>query len=152
MPIPLDLNAVAAIRQLKSRYCRLLDLKQWAEWGQLFTEDAVMVVKDDVPPELGDPTTRGRAAIVEQVSRIMQGAISIHQVHEPDITLLSYTKAEGIWGMHDYVTWPEGVRPPVPFKAKEAFGYYYETYRRVGEHWCIESIDLRRLHAIKTPL
>jgi len=149
MAAPSKALAIAAIRQLKSRYCRLLDLKQWEEWGELFTSDAIMIVKDDVPPELGDPTLRGRAAIVAQVRSIIHPAISAHQVHEPDITVRSATKAEGIWGMHDFVTWPDGVASPVPFRAMEGFGYYYENYRCVKRRWLIASLELRRLYRIK---
>ena len=31
------------IRALKARYCRLLDDKQWTDWGLLFAADGVMV-------------------------------------------------------------------------------------------------------------
>ena len=143
-----DAGAIAAIRRLKSRYCRLLDLKQWDAWGALFTVDALMIVKDDVPADLGDPTIRGRAAIVEQTRRIVHSSRCVHQVHEPDITLTSPTAAEGIWGMHDYITWPDDVVPPVPFRSAEGFGYYYEKYLCVDGRWLIASLDLRRLHVI----
>lgn len=142
--------AVAAVRQLKSRYCRLLDLKQWDEWGELFLRDAVMIVKDDVPAELGDPTLRGRDAIVAQVRSLMHAARTAHQVHEPDIVLKSRTTAEGIWPMHDVVVWPEGVAAPVPFRTMQGFGFYYEKYRRIRKRWYIASLDLRRVHMIKS--
>ena len=29
---------IEAIKQLKARYCRYLDTKQWDDWRQLFTE------------------------------------------------------------------------------------------------------------------
>jgi hypothetical protein len=35
------LLAVEAIKQLKARYCRYLDTKDWAAWRALFTDDFV---------------------------------------------------------------------------------------------------------------
>ena len=32
---------IEAIKQLKARYCRYLDTKQWGDWRGLFTEDFV---------------------------------------------------------------------------------------------------------------
>lgn len=32
---------IEAIKQLKARYCRYLDTKQWDDWRQLFTDDFV---------------------------------------------------------------------------------------------------------------
>ena len=32
-----SLLAIEQIRQLKARYFRLLDTKQWDEWGEVFT-------------------------------------------------------------------------------------------------------------------
>ena len=34
-----DLVEIEAIRQLKARYFRLLDTKQWDAWLEVFTED-----------------------------------------------------------------------------------------------------------------
>jgi SnoaL-like domain len=148
MDAPYDAATVAAIRLLKARYCRFLDLKQWDEWGELFLPDAVMIVKDDVPPELGEPTIRGRAAIVAQVRRIVHSSISVHQVHEPEITVSSASTAAGIWPMADVLTWPAGVATPAPFRSMQGFGYYYEQYLCVAGRWFIASLELRRLRVI----
>jgi hypothetical protein len=136
----------AQIRVLKHRYCRFLDTKQWSEYGELFTPDAVMDVRDDVPEELGDGIVKGRAAIVEQVHRFVGAARTVHQVHEPEISLTSATTAEGIWGMHDVVIWPEGVAAPTPFRSLRGYGYYYETYQLSNGRWQISTLKLSRLH------
>ena len=36
-----ELTEIEAIKQLKARYCRLLDTKQWDAWRELFTDDFV---------------------------------------------------------------------------------------------------------------
>ena len=61
----LDLEA---LKGLKARYFRLLDTKQWDEWGQVFARDAVLEVPD------ADVVQRGRDAIVASVSAALGGA------------------------------------------------------------------------------
>jgi 3-phenylpropionate/cinnamic acid dioxygenase small subunit len=34
------LEEIEAIKRLKARYFRLMDTKQWDQWGDVFTEDA----------------------------------------------------------------------------------------------------------------
>lgn len=40
---------IEAIKQLKARYCRFLDTKQWDDWRALFTDDFV----SDTSPRAG---------------------------------------------------------------------------------------------------
>ena len=49
---------IEAIKQLKARYFRLMDLKQWDDWGLVFAQDCVMEV-----PE-ADMVNNGREEIV----------------------------------------------------------------------------------------
>lgn len=141
------LEAMAAIRALKARYCRLLDTKSWEEWGQVFTADVVMDVSDDVKPDMGEPLISGRSKVVEQVRGLMQLAVTAHQVHEPEITLKEPGKASGIWAMQDFVCWPDGVESPAPFRSMRAFGWYEEDYAIEDDQWRIARLKLVRQHA-----
>ena len=38
---------IEAIKQLKARYCRYLDTKQWDDWRTLFTDDFVSRIPFD---------------------------------------------------------------------------------------------------------
>ena len=86
-----------AIRQLKARYFRLMDTKEWDAFGELFTEDAVMQTTPD-------PEERfvGRSEIVAQVSRHLKEAVTVHHGHMPEIHVDGDT-ATGIWAMEDFV-------------------------------------------------
>jgi 3-phenylpropionate/cinnamic acid dioxygenase small subunit len=42
-----ELIAREQIRDVKARYCRLLDTKDWDGFAALFTEDAILDVSDD---------------------------------------------------------------------------------------------------------
>jgi hypothetical protein len=59
---------IEAIKKLKARYFRLMDAKNWAEFGDVFTRDAVL--------RGGDQEIAGRPAIVEFVSRMSDGVRS----------------------------------------------------------------------------
>ena len=104
-----DLLAIEDIRAVKARYCRLLDGKDWSGFAALFTEDAVMDVREDT----GNPPITGIAAIIAQVRFAVDDAATSHQVHTPEITLLSEDAATGVWAMQDRVVWQPG-KSPIP--------------------------------------
>ena len=85
------LAEIEAIRRLKAHYFRFLDGKRWQEWGELFTEDALLDTTDDAPDMI-----RGRDAIVKAVSRAIGEALTIHHGHMPEIDLVGPGRATGI--------------------------------------------------------
>ena len=144
-----ELLAIKAIERTKARYCRLMDTKRWDDWSLLFTKDAALDVSDDVTPEMGPQILHGRAAIVAQVRSVVDTARTTHQVHSPEISLLSPIAATGIWAMQDLVVWPEGVARPIPaVRSLTGFGHYHESYSLAGGEWQIASLRLTRLQRI----
>jgi hypothetical protein len=132
-----ELFEIEAIKQLKARYFRLLDTKQWDEWGLVFTADCVMEL-----PE-ADLVNDGRAAIVEQVSAALAGTRTVHHGHMPEIEITGSDTARGVWAMFDYVEWPAaetGERVGL-----NGYGHYLEEYRRDGGEWRIARLRLERL-------
>ena len=124
---------IEAIRQLKARYFRFLDTKDWDGWGTVFATDAVLEV-----PE-ADVVENGRDAIVTAVSGALEGATTVHHGHMPEIELTGPDTATGIWAMEDYVEWTEagaGLR---------GYGHYHEDYVREDGEWRIAKSRLVRL-------
>lgn len=145
-----QLLAREAIRETKARYCRLLDTKCWDEWGQVFTENVEMDVSDDVKNIPGAVTiVRGRQVVVEQTRSIIAGATYMHHVHGCEMTFVSDTEAKVIWGMEDWITFPDDI--PGPFRSQHAFGFYHETYRLDGDVWRIAALKLVRQHKTVEP-
>ncbi|HLS97639.1 MAG: nuclear transport factor 2 family protein [Porticoccaceae bacterium] len=145
-----QLLAREAIKETKARYCRLLDTKQWDDWGQVFTADVEMDVSDDVKHIPGALTlVKGRARVVEQTRTIIDPGTCMHQVHSPEIRFVSATEAAVIWTMEDWITFPDEV--PAPFRTQHAFGHYHETYRLDEGVWRIARLRLARLHKRITP-
>jgi hypothetical protein len=146
MDIAERLLAIKNIESLKARYCRLLDTKQWPEWAALFAEDAVMDLRDDVPPDLGNAIIAGRQTIVAQVRRLVGAARTVHQVHAPEIELEPPRLATGVWAMQDVVIWADAAASPLPGTTSvRGFGHYHETYELQGGRWLIKSLKLTRL-------
>ena len=139
-----DLDALlerAKIAELKARYCRLIDTKDWDRFADLFTDDAEMDVRHDT----GLPPINGRAAIVDQVRLVLQQSQSAHQVHSPEIIFDSADNARAIWAMQDRVKWPHGASPIPPVTAITGHGHYHERYARADGTWRIAALKLTRL-------
>jgi SnoaL-like domain len=127
------------IKVVKARYCRLLDLKLWQEWRELFTDDLVVDVTGSVPP----PNERFDSADswVGFVSGAMAEAKSVHHVHQPEVNRVDANKAAGSWAVFDYVEYGTGATTT----GFRGYGYYDETYRRLSDGWRIASMRLTRI-------
>ena len=142
------LLALDEIRNVKARYCRMLDTKDWAGFAALFTQDAVMDVREDT----GNAPITGIAAILGQVRFAVDNAATSHQVHTPEITLEGPDAAQGIWAMQDRVVWQPGKSPLPTVASITGYGQYHETYRREGGVWKIAALRLSRFHVDMHPV
>lgn len=129
-----SLNDRDAISELKARYCRFLDTKQWDAWGDLFTEDFVL----DTSEAGGPPPVVGRDVAVAMVRKSIETARTAHQVHTPEITIAG-DMAEAIWAMQDRVVFDDG-------HGLVGYGHYTERYRKQDGVWKIAGSKLTRLH------
>ena len=130
---PARLADLEEIKQLKARYFRLMDAKEWEAWADVFTEDCVL---QNGPP--GDAPVTGRAAIVDYVRGAIQHMVTVHHGHMPEIAFSGPDSARGIWAMFDQLRAP-GLR-------MDGWGHYHEEYRRCGDgRWRIASTRLTRL-------
>lgn len=122
-----------AIHNLKARYCRLLDTKDWAGWQALFTEDFVLDTTGS-----GGSRIEGAAAAVQVVRGSIDQTITTHHVHTPEIEV-NGDEATAIWAMQDRNIWPNG-------RKLLGFGHYHERYRRVDGEWRIAESALTRIN------
>ncbi len=139
---------IEALRALRAAYFHRLDHKLWDDWIGLFTEDAVLKVDlHEGWLSAGAPPFRiyeGAKVIVDFVSNRLRHARTVHHGHTHEFTFLSDDEATGLWAMEDIVDYgDEGL--------VHGFGYYRDTYRRVGEDWKFSSVHLTRLRLDLTP-
>ncbi len=94
-----ELLEIEAIKQLKYRYMRCVDMKLWDELAGLFVPEATCSYSG------GRYSYEGRDEIVSWLKKSMEreGFHSSHSVHHPEITLVDPTSATGIWALEDIV-------------------------------------------------
>jgi uncharacterized protein (TIGR02246 family) len=125
---------IEAIRRLKARYFRTMDTKDWDGMRAVFTDDVVVDTS-----EAGGGVVRGADEFMTFLREMLDGTVTVHQGHMPEIELTSETTATGIWALNDIVIWPNGVR-------LDGYGHYHETYVKRARGWLIASSKLTRLH------
>lgn len=137
-----ELTAIEAIKKLKARYFFCIDHKDWDGWrNDVFTSDASMLVPEDRPePRIG------LEEIITYLAPILDGVITVHHGHNPQIEIISPATATGIWAMEDVLIWPSGKRPDGFSGRIQGYGHYHETYVRGSAGWRIKSLKLTRLH------
>jgi hypothetical protein len=152
-----DLLDIEALKQLKARYVRLLDARDWPAWRALFTPDATF----ESPVTLGTPLTLDDFVERVRANPIVLG--SMHQAYLPEIEIAG-DSARGLWAM-------SSIHPPEDFSAHwpevfggrgahsdeyvallerlfsresfifQSYGYYRDEYRRTDDGWRISSLS-----------
>jgi hypothetical protein len=126
---------IEAIEQLKARYCRYLDTKDWKAWREILTDDFV-----------GD-LSRAGGKVIEGADEFVaftrknigkSSQPTVHQVHAPEIELTSATTARGVWALNDVVRLAPGLN-------LNGYGHYHETYEKADGRWRIKTLKLTRL-------
>jgi uncharacterized protein (TIGR02246 family) len=133
------MDDIEAIKQLKARYCRLMDTKDWAAYRQLFTDDVVMDTT-----ESGGGVVRGADAFLAFLVEAIGDVMTVHQCHMPEIELTGAAAAAGVWAMEDMLRWPDG-------SELHGDGHYHETYEKTAGGWRIASSRLSRLRMDFSP-
>ena len=113
-----------AIEQVKYRYLRALDTKDWAAFADTLTED----VTGDYGGRL---KFTNRAELVDYMrSSIGPGVITEHRVTHPEITVAG-DEAHAVWYLQDRVIVAE-----FNFMLIGA-AFYHDEYRRTEDGWKI---------------
>jgi ketosteroid isomerase-like protein len=139
---PDDLLTFREIEQLKYRYLRTLDLRDWDGFAEVFEPDAT--------GSYGEGLQFGSAADIVGFMRDSLGhdIITVHQVHHPEITLSeSGETASGTWMLMDRViAVPHGV-------LIEGASVYHDEYRRGSDgRWRISHTGYERIYETRMSL
>jgi len=127
------MDALEAIKQLKARYFRTMDTKDWDGMREVFADDVVMDTTSS-----GGGVVRGADEFMAFLSKTLQDVVTVHHGHMPEIELTSPTTATGVWAMEDLLKWPNGAE-------LRGYGHYHETYTSIDGAWRIQSSRLTRL-------
>jgi uncharacterized protein (TIGR02246 family) len=124
---------VEAIKQLKARYFRLMDTKDWDGMREVFADDVLIDTTDS-----GGRVVEGADDFMTGLRQILADVVTVHHGHMPEIELTSSTTATGIWAMEDWLRWPDG-------NDMHGAGHYHEEYEKVDGRWRITKMTLTRL-------
>ena len=165
------LVAIEDIKQLKARYFRLMDQKNWDGFEKCFTPDVVfdlreaIFARDQVTKEVqksGDILVRpekiidkewlqqGASNVRNWEETILTSVVTVHQGHMPEIELTSSTTARGYWTLEHLLRFPrKNANADVwwfPDRSKpveyHGYGLYDETYEKQGGKWLIKTLKL----------
>jgi hypothetical protein len=136
---PLErLEAIEAVRDLKARYFRFMDTKQWDALPAVFTPDLQVISPD------GRIWLRGGDAFAASLKQSLEYSVSIHQGLTGEIEILDESSAKAIWAMQDFIEWKDR-HPREGWKSIHGYGHYHDTYRKIDEAWRIATLSLTRL-------
>ena len=123
------------LTDLKHRYFRTLDLKEFDELGTLLTQDCKAAYDN------GNLSYEGREAIVEFLKSSLAhgGIISEHHGHHPEFTELEDGSVRGVWYLEDRVI--------IPDADLEIAGtaFYEDRYVKTDEGWRIAETGYQRV-------
>ena len=140
------MDDIEAIKQLKARYFRFMDGKDWEAYRTVFTEDVTFDVRGGMEatpadPVYSDPPISGADGAVAFIRKGLGHLVSAHQGFMPEIVLTGPDSATGTWAMTDVLRAGEGA----PFRTARGYGHYHEEYRKVDGEWKIARLRLTRL-------
>lgn len=130
----LDLQTIEAIKQLKARYFRALDSKDWGLMESCLAEHCTAAYDN------GKYTLKSRQEIVQFFSSFMSNPqlIFMHHGHHPEISVLSPTTASGIWYLQDMVINVE------KNTTLHGAGFYHDQYIQQDGQWLISATGYQR--------
>jgi hypothetical protein len=126
-------DIIEEIKQLKARYFRTLDTRDWPALRAVFTDDIAIDTTD-----IGGGPITGADDFIAFLKDVLADAVTIHLGHTPEITQTSDTSASGVWMLHDLFI-AGGTR-------MASSGHLYDTYRLEPGGWRIASSKVTRLH------
>jgi hypothetical protein len=109
---------IEAIKQLKARYCLLLDAQEWDQLRTLFT--------DKLRAEVGSGNYDTADAFVDRLRANLTGESHVHYAYMPIIELAGPGEARGLWA----------------FSNRGALGHYQEEYTKRDGGWKISAIKM----------
>lgn len=129
-----ELLEIEAIKQLKYRYLRCVDTKNWDDLTECLVENAHSSFSS------GAYTYDSREAIINFLKEGLPATrLSMHHGHQPEIVLTSDTTATGTWALEDYLIDTEGNW------SMRGAAFYHDQYVKIDGEWKIKSTGYDRI-------
>ena len=137
-----ELIDIEAIKQLKARYMRGVDTKDWELLASTFAPDARSVYSG------GKYSFEGRDAIMGFLSESLgrRDIATLHHAHTPEIEITSETTARGTWYLEDFViNEAQGTEHMPGGTQLHGTGIYSDEYVKIDGEWKIALTGYERI-------
>ncbi len=133
------LKDIEEIKALKSRYFRALDTKNWDELEATLHPDITTSYSN------GKLVFHGPKEVTNYFKENMPTTqITMHQGHNPAITIDSETEATGMWYLQDNLIFTEG--NPYAGTQIQGSAIYTDKYVKVDGQWLIKETGYLRVY------
>ena len=132
---------IEAIKQLKARYQRAVDTKDWELMRSVLAPDARSVYSD------GKYAFEGSDAIVKFLADGLGSPEiqSMHHAHTPEIEITSETTAKGTWYLEDFVISARPSDGAPHGTVLHGTGIYHDDYVKIDGAWYIRETGYERI-------
>jgi hypothetical protein len=130
------LEDIEAIKELKYRYWRHLDLKQWDDLAACFVPEATVSYGGGRYEFQGVDAIMG---FLRESLAATTGAVTVHHGHHPEIELTSATTATATWALYNYMY---NVRQN---RSIRIGAYYRDDYVKRNGVWRFQHIGYQAL-------
>ncbi len=136
-----ELVEIEAIKQLKARYQRAVDTKDWELMRSVLTPNARSTYSD------GKYSFEGRDGIVEFLSNSLGNPAiqSMHHAHTPEIEITSEATATGVWYLEDFVLTALPTDGAPHGTVMHGTGIYHDEYAKIDGEWLIANTGYERI-------
>jgi hypothetical protein len=127
------ISAIEDIRQLKSRYFRFVDAKNWDGLADVFCKDAVF----------GTHRVRGNREIAKMICQATDGVTTVHHGHCQEVWIEADDRAGGTTAFED-----RGYRMNSIDLVMHGFGRYEEVFHLEDGEWRIFDTRISRMSVL----
>lgn len=129
------------IQRIMSAYCRYIDTKQWESLITIIADDARLEFQD-----VGGNTLyafTGPLGLVKASKDAITEAVTVHHLHNPEISCSDDQHASAVWAMEDrFYKRDSSGRSVMVF---HGIGHYHVTFMNQSGNWKITALKLTRL-------
>lgn len=127
-----------SVVDLKTRYCRWIDGKDWDRVASLFLPHAVLQFGPSDASAI-----RGRLAIVRFLRRQLGQGSTLHEARDPELRAQEGDSVRVVWSMKDHVE--------TPLYRLEGAGFYEDLYEQTAVGWKVAQVRVHRSKVVVQP-
>ncbi|CAM1500636.1 Fc.00g097980.m01.CDS01 [Cosmosporella sp. VM-42] len=139
----LSFDAAEIIRRKKLQYCRFSDANQWQLLDQIMLPEATLEFVDSSGSIISQGGLEFKASSREEwktfCSKAFTDQQTIHLIGEGEMEQIGADEIKAIWGIMYHVG-TEGTGG----MHGAGGGYFYETWKRKGQDWFMETLRMER--------